>query len=112
MAALEESDRARGLEEFGRAFRAHVGHSFANALRAWGHAWTGGLFARAPAAGKTRRYYPRLSPYAAAFSLSLDMALLTFGGALKRQEMVSPRLCAIFSQPYLLSPLLKRRDAE
>src|SRR5207253_2511691 len=112
MAALEESDRARGLEEFDRAFWAHMGHSFANALRAWAHAWSGGGFARAPAAGKTRRYYRRLSRYAAAFALSVDVALLTFGGALKRQEMVSARFGDILSELYLLSAVLKRWDEE
>src|SRR5205823_469904 len=49
MAALEESDRARGLEEFDRAFWAHVAHSFATAGRASFRAWTGGAFAPAPA---------------------------------------------------------------
>ncbi len=112
MAALEDPDRARGLEEFDRAFWAHMGHSFANALRAWAHAWSGGVFARAPAAGKTRRYYRRLSRYAAAFALSVDVALLTLGGALKRQEMVSARFGDILSELYLLSAVLKRWDEE
>src|SRR5215813_2808173 len=112
MAALEDPDRARGLEEFDRAFWAHAGHSFANSLRAWGHAWTGGLFARTPAAGKTRRYYRRLTRYAAAFALAVDMALLTLGGALKRQEMLSARFGDILSELYLLSAVLKRWDEE
>src|ERR1700694_4400614 len=38
MLALEESDPARGLDEFDRAFWGHVGHSCANALRAWSRA--------------------------------------------------------------------------
>src|SRR6266700_2620690 len=112
MAALEDPDRARGLEEFDRAFWGHMGHSFANALRAWAHAWSGGVFARAPAAGKTRRYYRQLSRYAAAFALSVDVALLTLGGALKRQEMVSARFGDILSELYLLSAVLKRWDEE
>src|SRR5438094_1493814 len=112
MAALEESDRARGLEEFDRAFWAHMGHSFANGLRAWAHAWTGGVVARAPAAGKTRRYYRRLSRYAASFALSVDVALLALGGALKRQEMVSARFGDILSELYLLSAVLKRWQDE
>src|SRR5262249_36923725 len=51
MTALEDPDRARGLAEFDRAFWGHLGHSVANAFRAWGRAWTGGGFAPAPAAG-------------------------------------------------------------
>ena len=50
MLALEDADRARGLDAFDQAFWGHVAHSLANALRAWGRAWTGGIFA--PAAGR------------------------------------------------------------
>jgi acyl-CoA dehydrogenase len=112
MAALEDPDPARGLAEFDRAFWGHVGHSFANAFRAWAHAWTGGVFAPAPAAGKARRYYQQLGRYAAAFALAADMALLTLGGALKRQEMISARFGDILSELYLLSAVLKRWDEE
>jgi acyl-CoA dehydrogenase len=112
MAALEDPDPARGLAEFDRAFWGHVGLSFANAFRAWAHAWTGGVFAPAPAAGRARRYYQQLGRYAAAFALSADMALLTLGGALKRQEMISARFGDILSELYLLSAVLKRWDEE
>jgi acyl-CoA dehydrogenase len=112
MAALEDPDPARGLAEFDRAFWGHVGHSFANAFRAWAHAWTGGVFAPAPAAGKARRYYKQLGRYASAFALAADMALLTLGGALKRQEMISARFGDILSELYLLSAVLKRWDEE
>src|SRR2546425_1230850 len=91
MLALEEPAPARGLEEFARAFWGHVGHSIANAMRAWGRAWTGALFAPAPAAGAASRFYKPLGRYAAAFALAADMALLTLGGALKRKEMISAR---------------------
>src|SRR4051795_1430120 len=57
MAALEDPDRARGLEAFDRDFWAHVGHSVTNALRAWGRAWSGAMFAPAPEAGLARRRY-------------------------------------------------------
>jgi acyl-CoA dehydrogenase len=115
MTALEDPDRARGLEEFDRAFWGHVQHSLANALRAVGRAWTGGVFApapAAPAAGAARRFYQQLSRYAAAFALAVDAALLTLGGALKRQEMVSARFGDILSELYLLSAVLKRWEDE
>src|SRR5262249_55200796 len=106
MTALE--DPAHGLDEFDRAFWGHVGHSLATAMRAPSHAWTGALFARAPAAGAASRFYKTLSRYAAAFALAADVALLTLGGALKRQEMVSARFGDILSELYLLSAALKR----
>jgi acyl-CoA dehydrogenase len=112
MAALEEADRARGLDEFDRAFWGHVGHSFATAARASFHAWTVGVFAPAPAAGKARGFYKQLGRYAAAFALSVDVALLTLGGALKREEMLSARFGDILSELYLLCATLKRWDEE
>ena len=112
MTALEDPDRARGLEAFDRAFWGHVGHSFANALRAWGRAWTGGMFAPAPAAGAASRFYRPLGRYASAFALAADIALLTLGGALKRKEMISARFGDILSELYLLSAVLKRWEDE
>src|SRR5262245_12422128 len=108
MTALEDPDRARGLEQFDQAFWGHVGHSFANAFRAWGRAWTGAIFAPAPDAGEASPLYRRLGRYASAFALAVDMALLTLGGALKRQEMVSARFGDILSELYLMSTVLKR----
>jgi len=110
--ALEDPDRERGLEEFDRAFWGHVGHSFANAFRAWALAWTGGVFASAPSAGKASRFYKQLGRYASAFALAVDVALLTLGGGLKRQEMISARFGDILSELYLLSAVLKRWDEE
>ncbi len=112
MTALEDPDPARGLVEFDRAFWGHVGHSFANAFRAWWHAWTGGVFAPAPNAGAASRFYKPLGRYASAFALAVDMALLTLGGGLKRQEMISARFGDILSELYLLSAALKRWQDE
>jgi acyl-CoA dehydrogenase len=108
MLALEDQDRERGLDQFDQAFWGHVGHSIANAFRAWGRALTGGIFAPAPDAGAARRYYRRLGRYVSAFAFAADMAMLTLGGALKRKEMVSARFGDILSELYLLSTALKR----
>jgi acyl-CoA dehydrogenase len=112
MTALEEPDRAEGLAQFDQAFWGHVGHSFANAFRAWGRAWTGGLFAPAPDAGDASGFYKQLGRYASAFALAVDMALLIMGGGLKRQEMISARFGDVLSELYLLSAVLKRWQDE
>ena len=110
--ALEEPDRARALDDFDRAFWAHVRHGVINALRALAHAWTGGIFARAPAAGSGRRYYGPLTRYACAFALAADVTLLTLSAGLKRREMISGRFGDILSELYLLSAVLKRWEDE
>jgi acyl-CoA dehydrogenase len=112
MLALEDADRERGLEAFDAAFWGHVRHSSVNALRAWGRAWTGGLFAPAPDAGAARKFYRQLGRYAAAFALAVDVALLTLGGGLKRREMLSARFGDILSELYLSSAALKRWNDE
>jgi acyl-CoA dehydrogenase len=106
--ALENTDRARGLDAFDQLFWAHVRHSLTNAARAFLHAWTRAIFAHAPEAGKARRYYRALGRYASAFALMVDMALLTLSSGLKRREMVSARFGDILSDLYLLCAVLKR----
>ena len=112
MMALEDADRARGLDAFDQAFWGHVGHSLANTARAFGRAWTGGLFAPAPDAGAATRFYRQLGRYAAAFALAVDLALLTLGGGFKRKEMLSARFGDILSELYLSSAALKRWNDE
>ena len=112
MNALRDEDRTRGLEEFDKSLWSHVSHSFKTLFRAWGRSWSGGLFAPAPDAGESTRFYRQLSRYSSAFALTSDMALLTLGGALKRKEMLSARLGDILSELYLLSAALKRWEEE
>jgi acyl-CoA dehydrogenase len=112
MNALAEEDRDRGLDAFDDAFWKHLGHSVKTLFRAFGHAWTFGLFAPAPDAGAASPFYRQLSRYSAAFALCADMALITLGGSLKRKEMLSARFGDILSELYLLSATLKRWQDE
>lgn len=110
--ALEDADRARGLAAFDAALWGHVGHSLAIAVRAFGRAWTGGLFAPTVDAGAATPYYRQLSRHAASFALAVDLALLTLGGSLKRKEMLSARFGDILSELYLSCAALKRWNDE
>jgi len=112
MEALADKDVGRGLEAFDAVFWTHVVHSLRTARRAFTSAWTDGAFGPAPASSPARRHYRRLGRYAAAFALASDMALLTMGGSLKRQEMLSARFGDILSELYLLSAALKRWEDE
>jgi acyl-CoA dehydrogenase len=112
MLALEDSDRERGIDAFDTVLWEHVSHSLANTFRAWGRAWTGGLFAPAAEAGDATKFYRQLSRHAAAFALAVDLSLLTLGGALKRKEMISARFGDILSELYLSSAALKRWNDE
>src|SRR5262249_60791217 len=95
--ALEDKDHARGLDAFDQAFWDHVGHAFMTAGRAFARAWSFGLLAPAPDAGKATPYYRQLGRYAAGFALAVDIALLTLGGALKRKELISEPFADLLS---------------
>jgi len=112
MMALQDSDKQRGLDAFDKSFWSHVGHSLANMMRAWGRAWSAGVFAPAPDAGAARGFYRQLGRYSSAFALAVDLALLSLGGALKRQEMISARFGDMLSELYLSSAALKRWQDE
>ncbi len=106
--ALQMEDDAEALDAFDIALWAHVGHTTQNLFKAWFRAWTGGLLAPAPNAGKATPYYRQLSRWSAAFALTADIALLTLGGSLKRREMLSARMGDALSELYLISAALKR----
>lgn len=112
MMALQEKDPEKSLSLFDKAFWAHVGHTTKTLLRAWGRAWTGGVFAPAPQAGRAKPIYREMGRFAAAFALTADMAFLTLGGSLKRREMLSARMGDVLSELYLLSAALKRWEDE
>uniref|UniRef100_UPI002FD9C5D8 acyl-CoA dehydrogenase n=1 Tax=Phenylobacterium sp. TaxID=1871053 RepID=UPI002FD9C5D8 len=112
MEALADEDTKRGLEAFDVAVWAHAGHILRTARNAFVRAWSDGRLGPAPEAGPTRKYYRRLSRYAAAFALASDGALLSMGGSLKRKEMLSGRFGDILSELYLLSAVLKRWEEE
>jgi acyl-CoA dehydrogenase len=100
MTALEDPDRARGLEQFDRDFWAHVAHSLTNALRAWGRAWTGGVFAPAPAAGAGGFCGSGATPRLRAPRLTIVVQLRAAPAA----EMISARFGDQRSPELYLSP--------
>lgn len=112
MEALADEDTRRGLEAFDVAVWAHAGHILRTARNAFVRSWSDGLLGPAPETGPTRRYYRRLSRYAAAFALASDGALLSMGGDLKRREMLSARFGDILSELYMLSAVLKRWEED
>ena len=108
MSALQDNDRASGLAAFDKVFWEHATNSIINLFRAWGRAWTAGLFTSAPDTGAAMRFYQKMSGYSSAFALTADAALLVLGGDLKREEMLSARFGDIVSELYLSSAALKR----
>jgi len=112
LGALAGTDDEKALEAFDDVFWKHVGHSLANAGRAFLRGWSGGILGPSPDNAAMAEHWLRLSRFSAAFALLADLSLLTLGGALKRREMLSARLGDILSEIYLLAATLKRYESE
>jgi acyl-CoA dehydrogenase len=112
MLALEKDDEKQALVEFDAIFWKHFRHTLKTAVRAFVRSWSGAWISPAPDVPELKRYYQKLSRYAAALALVSDIALVSLGGALKRKEMLSARLGDVLSELYMLSSVLKRWEDE
>jgi acyl-CoA dehydrogenase len=110
MEAVADTDQARAHKTFDNAVFGHVGFTISNALRALWMGLTGARLVPVPFAGPSRRYAQQLTRLSSAFALISDVALLTFGGALKRREKISGRFADVLSHLYLASAVLKRYE--
>jgi acyl-CoA dehydrogenase len=114
MQAAQNADTRQGLHDFGAAFWRHVGYTIFNGLRALGHGWTGGRFAKpnaavAPVFADSVR---RLHWYSTSFAFLADLAMLSLGGSLKRKEKLSARLGDILSLLFIASCVMKKYESE
>ncbi|MEM6446713.1 MAG: acyl-CoA dehydrogenase [Cyanobacteria bacterium P01_D01_bin.123] len=100
------------LAAFDRALWGHLGAIARNAIRATLLHLTRGRLARAPVSASTAKYYRKLAWASASFALLSDIALLSFGGSLKRKEKLSGRFADILSWMYLGAATLRRYEAE
>jgi acyl-CoA dehydrogenase len=106
--AASDADPEAGLEKFESVIYRHLRHAAGNFLRSLTHGLTASFLARHPRGAEPRRYYQKLSRFAAALGFVTEVVLIHLGGALKRKEMISARLGDVLSELYLLSCVLKR----
>jgi acyl-CoA dehydrogenase len=112
IAAVRETDLAKGSRDFDKAFLGHVGFVVTNAARAFVMGLTGSHYVKVPETLETKRYYQQLTRFSAAFAFLSDVSMLVIGGALKRKEKISARLGDVLSQMYIASAVLKRYEDE
>jgi acyl-CoA dehydrogenase len=108
------NNKKNGLEQFDRAFSAHLIHIIKLFLKSFFAGVTAGKMLRYPnRANKeyiafTRSYYQKLSRMSVGFALLSDICMISLGGKLKRMENISGRLADILSYLYLMSAVLKQ----
>ncbi|MBD2114296.1 MULTISPECIES: acyl-CoA dehydrogenase [Cyanophyceae] len=97
---------------FDRLLWGHVGAFIRNVGRSIGLGLTQGRLAQAPVSGPTAPYYRKLSWASATFAVLTDIALIRYGGSLKRHENLTGRYADALSWLYLTSAVLRRFEAE
>jgi len=98
--------------QFDDNFWKHIGHVVQNGIRAVTLSLTRGLIAGSPVRGISGKYARRLAWASASFAFMADLALGSYGGALKMKEKIAGRYADIFSWMYLASATLKRYETE
>ncbi len=100
------------VKAFDKNFWAHIGHVGRNKARALLLSITRGRLASSPVSGPAARYFRRLSWASASFAFYADIALGSYGGALKMKEKIAGRYADILSHMYLAASTLRRFEAE
>ena len=106
--ALQNSD----IKAFDSVFWHHIGLAIRNLFRADFLYLTRGSFAFSPVKGETAQYYRKLAWASATFAFLSEVAMLSFGGTLKRREKITGRFADILSWMYLGIATLRRYEAE
>jgi len=97
---------------FDENFWAHIGHVGRNKARAALLSITRGRLAGSPVSGPAAKYFRKLSWASASFAFYADLALGSYGGALKMKEKIAGRYADVLSHMYLAAAVLKRFEAE
>jgi acyl-CoA dehydrogenase len=100
------------IAAFDHAIWHHMGALVRNTFRTALLSLTQGYLARSPVNGSTARYYRKLVWASATFALLTDLALLAYGGSLKRKEKLTGRFADVLSWLYLGTATLRRFEAE
>ncbi|MDP6963760.1 MAG: DUF1974 domain-containing protein, partial [Planctomycetota bacterium] len=106
--ALENGD----VKQFDFAFFGHIGHVTTNLCRSLVMNLSRGHAASVPFEGRMRRDYQKLSWASSRFAILADLAMGSYGGDLKRKEMLTGRFSDVLSWMYIASALLRRYEAE
>lgn len=100
------------VKAFDENFWSHIGHVGRNKARSFLLSITRGRLASSPVNGPAAKYFRKLAWCSATFAFLADIALGSYGGALKMKEKIAGRYADILSHMYLATATLKRFEAE
>ena len=102
----------KDVKAFDDAFWSHIGHVVQNSFRLMLLSITRGRLASSPVSGPAAKYYKKLAWASASFAFMSDMALGSYGGALKMKEKLAGRYADILSWMFLATATLRRYEAD
>ncbi len=98
----------KNLDQFDKAFFAHIGHLFSNLVRSFLLSITRGYLSKPTGKCLISRYERKLLWCSATFAFLADIALAKFGGNLKRKEKLNGRFGDILSAMYIATCTLRK----
>lgn len=109
IAAVQDPDKAKGLDAFEKAFLGHASFTLSNIVGALWHNLTAGRFVAIPeVAAEEVRWYRAVGLAARNFALIADLSVILLGGGLKTRQKITGRLADALSELYIASTVLKR----
>lgn len=102
----------KDVKGFDNAFWKHIGHVVQNSIRSLILSITRGSLSGSPVSGPAAKYYRKLAWASASFAFMADIALGSYGGALKMKEKLAGRYADILSWMLLATATLRRYEAD
>jgi acyl-CoA dehydrogenase len=106
--ALMEKD----VKKFDDNFWRHIGHVVQNLIRSAFLSITRGKLSGSPVSGTAAKYYRKLNWASASFAFMADLALGSYGGALKMKEKLAGRYADVLSWMLLATATLRKYEAD
>lgn len=100
------------VREFDDAFWSHIGHVVRNLFRSVLLSVTRGRLASVPGSGRMAKWQRKLSWASATFAFLADIALGSYGGALKMKEKLAGRYADVLSWMFLATATMRRYESE
>ena len=100
------------VHEFDRAFWSHIGHVVQNLFRSIVLSVTRGRLASVPGRGHVAAWQRKLAWSSSTFAFLADIALGSYGGALKMKEKLAGRYADVLSWMLLATATLRRYESD
>lgn len=107
-----EALQNNNVADFDKALFGHISHFLSNKIRSLLLGLSRGRFYKSKSKGITAKYEKKLAWASSSFAFLADIAIIKFGGNLKRKEKIGGRFGDILSAMYIAICVLKKFDVD